>query len=84
MLAPIADCQVLISGGMGEPAFAKARAAELEIFLTGGMIADAVQAYNSGEISSDLRRLHKHHSRKTNLITADTLIPLETEDRYGS
>jgi predicted Fe-Mo cluster-binding NifX family protein len=43
MFAPIADCKVLLSGGMGEPAFEKARRAGLEVVLTGGEIRQAVQ-----------------------------------------
>ena len=60
MFAPIADCQVLICGGMGGGAHAKAQAASLEIVLTSGPIEAVVQAYLNGEISSDARRIHIH------------------------
>jgi len=60
MFAPIADCQVLICGGMGSPAFAKAQAAGLEVILTGGEILASVQAYLDGKIVSDPRRVHAH------------------------
>ena len=60
MFAPIADCQVLICGGMGSPAHAKAQAAGLEIVLAGGLIESVVQAYLNGEISSDPNRVHLH------------------------
>jgi len=59
MLQPIADCQVLIAGGMGSPAFAAAQAAGLEVVLAGGPIPKAVDAYLRGELTSDLRRLHR-------------------------
>lgn len=60
MLQPIADCQVLIAGGMGGPAFAAAQAAGLEVVLTGGPIRAAVEAYLRGELTTDPRRLHRH------------------------
>ena len=60
MFAPIADCQVLLCGGMGTPAYEKAQAAGLEVILTGGDIEAAVQAYLSGALTSDLRRIHHH------------------------
>jgi predicted Fe-Mo cluster-binding NifX family protein len=59
MFAPIADCQVLLCGGMGLPAYEKAQAAGLEVLLTGGEIQAAVQAYLDGKIVSDLRRIHQ-------------------------
>jgi len=60
MFAPIADCQVLICGGMGSPAYAKAQAAGLEVVLTSGEIRATVQAYLDGKITSDERRVHIH------------------------
>ena len=60
MLAPIADCQVLICGGMGSPAYAKAEAAGLKVVLTSGEIRATVQAYLDGKIQSDDRRVHIH------------------------
>ena len=60
MFAPVADCQVLLCGGMGEPAYQKAEAAGLEVILTGGGISEALQAYLNGEITSDMRRIHRH------------------------
>ena len=60
MFAPVADCQVLLCGGMGEPAYQKAQAAGIEVVLTGGDLHAAVQAYLSGQITSDLRRIHRH------------------------
>ena len=61
MVEVIRDCQVLISGGMGQPMFNRASAAGLEIFLTGEeRIADALDAYLKGTLSSDPRRVHAH------------------------
>lgn len=60
MFAPIVDCQVLICGGMGSPAYAKAQAAGLDIVLTSGEIRATVWAYLNGKISNDERRVHKH------------------------
>lgn len=56
----IDDCQVLICGGMGQPAFQKAQDAGLEIYLTGGSVDDAIQSYIKGELKSDQRRIHSH------------------------
>lgn len=60
MFAPVEDCQVLLCGGMGTPAYEKALASGLEVVMTGGKILDAVQAYLDGHISSDLHRIHQH------------------------
>ncbi|MEJ5240842.1 MAG: NifB/NifX family molybdenum-iron cluster-binding protein [Anaerolineales bacterium] len=58
MFAPIGDCQVLLVGGMGEPAYRKALAAGLQVILVGGPIREAVMAYLQGTLESDLRRIH--------------------------
>ncbi len=58
MISAIQDCQVLICGGMGQPAYRRAQEAGLEVVLAGGQAADAVQAYLRGELESDLRRIH--------------------------
>ena len=61
MLEPVADCQVLIAGGMGQPAYEQARAAGLEVVLTGERdIAKAAAAYAAGTLASDPRRVHQH------------------------
>jgi predicted Fe-Mo cluster-binding NifX family protein len=60
MFAPISDCEVLLCGGMGEPAYQKAISAGLEVILTGGEINDALDAYLSNRLVSDMRRIHKH------------------------
>lgn len=60
MLAPMTDCQVLLCGGMGSPAYQKALAAGLEVVLVGGQMREAVERYLLGELSSDMRRIHAH------------------------
>ncbi len=60
MFAPIVGCRVLLCGGMGQPAYEKARAAGLEVVLTSGDIREALQAYLKGDITSDLTRIHQH------------------------
>jgi predicted Fe-Mo cluster-binding NifX family protein len=60
MFEPISDCQVLVAGGMGAPAWEKARGAGLAVYLAGGTIADALAAFARGDLRSDERRLHQH------------------------
>jgi predicted Fe-Mo cluster-binding NifX family protein len=60
MFEVIADCHVLLAGGMGVPAWEKARSAGLQVILTGGKIEDALKAYANGALTSDERRLHQH------------------------
>jgi predicted Fe-Mo cluster-binding NifX family protein len=61
MFEPIQDCQVLVVGGMGQPAYQSARAQGLEVILTGEKsIAAAVEAFRSGNLVSDERRVHQH------------------------
>ena len=60
MIAALQDCQVLICGGMGQPAYQRAQEAGLEVVLAGGSASAAVQAYLRGELQSDSRRIHHH------------------------
>lgn len=61
MLASIADCDVLIAGGMGEPAYEAAQRLGLEVVLTGQKrIHEALAAYRAGTLVTDLRRVHSH------------------------
>ncbi len=60
MIEPIRDCQVVIVGGIGEPGYRRLLAAGYEVYLAGGRIDDAVEAYLAGRLSSDLRRVHRH------------------------
>ncbi len=61
LFTPILDCQILISGGMGQPAFDHARTQGLEVILPAQQnIKDALDAYRAGTLVSDVRRIHKH------------------------
>jgi predicted Fe-Mo cluster-binding NifX family protein len=60
MFAPLRDCQVLLAGGMGGPAYQKALDTGLEVVLSGGQIKSALEAYLRGELHSDPLRVHKH------------------------
>ena len=61
MVETISDCQVLISGGMGTPAFTRAGAAGLQVFLTDNLsIPAALEAYLAGTLVNDLSLMHSH------------------------
>lgn len=61
MFEAIHDCQVLIAGGMGAPAYERAMAMGMEVYLTGEkLISAALQAYQDGKLASDMRRVHLH------------------------
>ena len=61
MVTLISDCSVLLSGGMGTPAFNKARAAGLEVVLTAvHSIDDAITAYLAGTLKNDPGLIHIH------------------------
>jgi predicted Fe-Mo cluster-binding NifX family protein len=62
MFEPIKDCQVLISGGMGQPAYDKAVASGLQVILTGERaIPAALASFRAGTLKTDPRRVHHHH-----------------------
>lgn len=61
MFAPIRDCNVLLAGGMGTLAYQKALATHLQVFLTGGDILQAVQAYLQGMLTNHPHRVHLHN-----------------------
>ena len=57
----IADCQVLISRGMGQRAFDNLRQAGIEAVMTDIRdVETAVQAYLDGSITSNPKRVHIH------------------------
>lgn len=61
MFGAIADCQVLIAGGMGQPAYEHALAVGLEVILTSeNDISAALQKWQAHELTSDPRRIHFH------------------------
>jgi predicted Fe-Mo cluster-binding NifX family protein len=52
---------VLISGGMGSPAFNRAGAAGLQVLLTGeSSIQSALQAYLAGTLENNPSLVHSH------------------------
>ncbi len=59
VLAAIADCQVLIARGLGQPAYRRAQDIGLEVFLVAEKdIRAALAAYQDQSLVSDLRRIH--------------------------
>jgi predicted Fe-Mo cluster-binding NifX family protein len=61
LLAGSEDCQVLIAGGMGQAAYDRAAEQGLQVILTNEKEIDkAVASYRSGNLTSDLRRVHRH------------------------
>ncbi|MEW6568360.1 MAG: NifB/NifX family molybdenum-iron cluster-binding protein [Chloroflexota bacterium] len=62
MLEAVMDCQVLISRGMGQPAYDHAVAGGLQVILTGERsIGAALAAYRAGRLLSNPRRVHPHY-----------------------
>ena len=62
MFAPIADCDVLIVGGMGVPAYHRAQERGLSVILTEvGDMEDALEAYLDGRLAppGDDHLLHR-------------------------
>ena len=59
MAETIADCQVLISGGMGWGAYESMKSYNIEAIVTDvASIDDAVQQYLEGKLSNLMERLH--------------------------
>jgi predicted Fe-Mo cluster-binding NifX family protein len=64
MFAPVADCQVLIAGNMGAPAYAAAQSTGLEVILTDEPTIDgALDAWLAGTLANCPALLHTpgHH-----------------------
>jgi predicted Fe-Mo cluster-binding NifX family protein len=57
MLAPIRDCQVLLSGGMRTRAYEHVQAAGIQVMMTVGRIDEAISQYIHGTLVSDPRRI---------------------------
>ena len=56
------DCQVLIGGGMGQPAVQRLQAMGLQVALTDHkVIADLLEEVKTGEVKHNPRRVHAHH-----------------------
>jgi predicted Fe-Mo cluster-binding NifX family protein len=61
MIEAISDCQVLVCGGMGTPAYNRAVAAGLKVILTRQVsVDDAIQAYLSGTLADEPGLVHAH------------------------
>ena len=61
MIEAISDCQVLICGGMGMPAYNRALNAGMQVFLTNESdIEAAIKAYQSGKLVSEPGLIHHH------------------------
>lgn len=61
ILPVLQDCQVVISRGMGQPAFARLQQAGIEPILTDiREVETAVKAYLAGTITNNLGRVHQH------------------------
>lgn len=61
MTEVISDCQVLVCGGMGTPAYNRVVAAGLRVILTRHVSIDtAVQAYLLGTLNNEPQLVHAH------------------------
>jgi predicted Fe-Mo cluster-binding NifX family protein len=61
MIESISDCQVLICGGMGSPAYSRAVSAGLKVILTQQVsINSAVPAYLAGKLEDEPQLIHNH------------------------
>ncbi len=61
MVESIADCQVLISGGMGSPVYERAIQSGLSVVLTRQQDIDlAIQEYVSGKLKNEPDLVHVH------------------------
>jgi predicted Fe-Mo cluster-binding NifX family protein len=59
MVDPIADCQVLIAGGMGYGAYQALESRGLKVFITAEhTIQKAVELFSAGKLDNLMERLH--------------------------
>jgi predicted Fe-Mo cluster-binding NifX family protein len=59
MVDPIADCQVLIAGGMGYGAYQALKSRNLQVFITAeSSIQKAVELFSIGKLDNLMERLH--------------------------
>jgi predicted Fe-Mo cluster-binding NifX family protein len=59
MVDPIADCQVLIAGGMGYGAYQALKSRNLDVYITAqSAIEKAVELYLAGKLDNLMERLH--------------------------
>ena len=58
----IQDCQVLIGGGMGQPAVQRLNNMGIQVALTDHKnIADLLEEVKTGQVKHNPRRVHAHH-----------------------
>jgi predicted Fe-Mo cluster-binding NifX family protein len=61
MFEPVADCELLVARGMGQPAYDYAVGHGWQVILTGEKSIDtALEAQRAGRLVSDLGRVHRH------------------------
>jgi len=61
MVQSISDCNVLVAGGMGTPAYEKATLAGLKVIMTSeSSITTAVQAFIRGDLENNSSLVHSH------------------------
>ncbi len=61
MASVIADCQILLARGMGQPAFRRLQAVGIQPYLIAEQTIDeAVQAYLQGGLQNRPERIHRH------------------------
>ena len=61
MIKSISDCQVLIAGGMGSPAYQRAMDAGMQVILTRKQdIDEAISDYAAGTLTHDPDLVHMH------------------------
>ena len=59
MVDPIADCQVLIAGGMGYGAYEALKSRNLQVFITAeSSIQKAVELFSLGKLDNLMEKLH--------------------------
>ena len=73
MFASLSDCQVLIAGGMGQPAHSHALSMGLQVILPAEKdIENALTLFQRGELKSDPRRIHNRGQGIVNLDSGVT------------
>jgi len=60
MITPIADCEVLVAGGMGAGAYEAVRSQGIRPVVTDiNLIDDAVKAFVAGQLVDRTERIHR-------------------------
>ncbi|GIV86880.1 MAG: hypothetical protein KatS3mg054_0909 [Chloroflexus sp.] len=62
LVEPVADCEIIVARGMGEPAWHAVQAAGKQAMCTAlRTIDEAVQAYLAGTLVHEANRVHRRH-----------------------